>query len=116
MIPTSHPKYFKKKMSIKVAILNDGTQLLADIKEVTDGELRQYLVIKPFEIIYTPEMTLKEDGGATDSTVKKVGLKTWLEISEDDTYVLNPSTVATVCEPVADLRSMFEDLTNGRRI
>ena len=39
-------------MSIKVAILNDGTQLLADVKEVTDGEAKSFLVIKPFEIVY----------------------------------------------------------------
>ena len=40
-------------MSIKVGILNDGTQLLADIKEVTDGDQTQYMVIKPFEVVYT---------------------------------------------------------------
>ena len=103
-------------MSIKVAILNDGTQLLADLKEVLDGDNKQYMVIKPFEITYTPELILKEDNDETQSQVKKVGLKTWLEISEDDTYIVNPDTVATVCEPLADLKSMYEDLTNGRRI
>ena len=103
-------------MSIKVAILNDGTQLLADVKEVLDGETKQYLVIKPFEIVYTPEMTLVEDGQSTKSQVKKVGLKTWLEISDDDTFIINPNTVTTVCDPVSDLRSMYEDLTNGRRM
>ena len=103
-------------MSIKVAILNDGTQLLADVKEVLDGETKQYLAIKPFEIVYTTEMTLKEDKGSGQSEVKQVGLKTWLEISDDDTFIINPSTVTTVCDPVSDLRSMFEDLTNGRRI
>jgi len=105
-----------KKMSIKVAILNDGTQLLADIKEVTDGETKQFLVIKPFEIVYQSEMTLMEDNQATKSEVKKVGLKTWLEISSDDTFILNPNTVTTVCDPVSDLTAMYEDLTNGRRI
>ena len=103
-------------MSIKVAILNDGTQLLADVKEVLDGETKQYLVIKPFEIVYTPEMTLVEDGQSTKSQVKKVGLKTWLEISDDDTFIINPNTVTTVCDPVSDLKSMYEDLTNGRRM
>ena len=103
-------------MSIKVAILNDGTQLLADIKEVTDGETKNYLVIKPFEIVYTPEMTLMEDDQSTKSQVKKVGIKTWLEISEDETFIVNPHTVTTVCDPVSDLKSMYEDLTNGRRI
>tara|TARA_B100001250_G_scaffold373273_1_gene359300 strand:- start:1039 stop:1350 length:312 start_codon:yes stop_codon:yes gene_type:complete len=103
-------------MSIKVAILNDGTQVLADIKEVLDGESKQYMVIKPFEIVYTTEMTLAEDGGGGKSEVKKVGLKTWLEISEDETFIINPSTVTTVCDPVSDLRAMYEDLTNGRRI
>ena len=103
-------------MSIKVAILNDGTQLLADVKEVLDGESKQYLVIKPFEVVYTSELTLNEDGGQSKSEVKKVGLKTWLEISEDETFIINPTTVTTVCDPVSDLKSMYEDLTNGRRI
>ena len=103
-------------MSIKVAILNDGSQLLSDIKEVLDGDNKQYLFIKPFEIVYTSEMTLAEDGGGGKSEVKKVGLKTWLEISEDEQFIINPNTVTTVCDPVSDLKSMYEDLTNGRRI
>tara|TARA_B100000131_G_scaffold174158_1_gene168227 strand:+ start:58 stop:369 length:312 start_codon:yes stop_codon:yes gene_type:complete len=103
-------------MAIKVAILNDGSQLLADIKEVLDGETKQYLVIKPFQIVYTSEMTLMEEKDGHKSEVKKVGLKSWLEVSEDDTFIINPATVTTVCDPVSDLRSMYEDLTNGRRI
>ena len=55
-------------MSIKVGILNDGTQLLADIKEVTDGDQTQYMVIKPFEIVYTDTMDMQEDGTETLST------------------------------------------------
>ena len=64
-------------MSIKVGILNDGTQLLADIKEVTDGDQTQYMVIKPFEIVYTDAMEVAEDGTETLATTKKVGLNLW---------------------------------------
>ena len=103
-------------MYIKVAILNDGTQLLADVKEVTDGESKSFLVIKPFEIVYQTEMELTEEGGGGKSAVKKVGLKTWLEISNDETFIISPHTVTTVCDPVSDLVGMYEDLTNGRRI
>ena len=87
-------------MSIKVAILNDGTQLLADVKEVTDGESKSFLVIKPFEIVYQTEMELTEEGGGGKSAVKKVGLKTWLEISEDDTFIMNPNTSSTKLCPI----------------
>ena len=103
-------------MSIKVGILNDGTQLLADIKEVTDGDQTQYMVINPFEIVYTDTMDMQEDGSQTLSTTKKVGLKTWLEISDDQTFIINPNTVTTICDPVTDLKDMYEDLTRGRRI
>jgi|TARA_A200000113_G_scaffold131963_1_gene118729 hypothetical protein len=103
-------------MSIKVGILNDGTQLLADIKEVTDGDQTQYMVIKPFEIVYTDAMEVAEDGTETLATTKKVGLKTWLEISDDSTFIINPHTVTTICDPVVDLKDMYEDLTRGRRI
>ena len=103
-------------MSIKVGILNDGTQLLADIKEVTDGDQTQYMVIKPFEVVYTDTMDMHEDGSETLSTTKKVGLNTWLEISDDQTFIINPNTVTTICDPVTDLKDMYEDLTRGRRI
>tara|TARA_E500000331_G_C17171536_1_gene676341 strand:+ start:85 stop:399 length:315 start_codon:yes stop_codon:yes gene_type:complete len=102
-------------MSIKVTILNDGTQLLSDLKEVIDPTDRatQYLITKPFQIVYTPEVTLKEEKGDTESQVKKVGLKSWMDISEDSTYIINPATVTTVCEPVNDLKTMYQELTDG---
>ena len=102
-------------MSFKIALLNDGTQILSDIKEVTDGDTRQYLMIRPFEIIYTTEMKLVEENDKAGGEVKKIGLRSWMEVSEDHTYILNPNCVTTVCEPVGDLRAMYEDLTNGRR-
>ena len=86
-------------MSIKVGILNDGTQLLADIKEVTDGDQTQYMVIKPFEVVYTDTMDMHEDGSETLSTTKKVGLKTWLEISDDQTFIINPNTCLLYTSP-----------------
>ena len=102
-------------MSIKVTILNDGTQLLCDLKEVVDPSDRgtQYLVTKPFELVYTPEVRLKEENAGTESQVNKVGLKSWMDISEDSTYIINPATVTTICDPVNDLKLMYQELTNG---
>ena len=74
------------------------------------------MVIKPFEVVYTDTMEMQEDGTQTLSTTKKVGLKTWLEISDDQTFIINPNTVTTICDPVTDLKDMYEDLTRGRRI
>tara|TARA_B100000927_G_scaffold276846_1_gene257978 strand:+ start:99 stop:410 length:312 start_codon:yes stop_codon:yes gene_type:complete len=102
-------------MSVKIAVLNSGTQILADIKEVTDGDIRSYLLIKPFEIIYTTDIKFQEEKNSAGGEIKKVGLRTWMEISEDDTYIMNPSTVSVVCEPVGELREMYENLTHGRR-
>ena len=36
-----------------------------------------------------------------------------LEISEDSTYIINPATVTTICDPVNDLKLMYQELTNG---
>ena len=73
-------------------------------------------MIMPFEIVYQSEMTLMEDNESTKSEVKKVALKTWLEISNDDQFLISTNTVTTVFDPVSDLVSMYEDLTNGRSI
>jgi hypothetical protein len=99
-------------MSIKIAILSDGTQLIADIKEIHDPETKnyQYLFKKPYEVIYTPEMTLTEEAGNQNSTVKKVGLQTWIDVVAESDYLINPATVVTIADPIPDLKSMYGDL------
>ena len=36
-----------------------------------------------------------------------------MDISEDSTYIINPATVTTICDPVNDLKLMYQELTNG---
>jgi hypothetical protein len=101
-------------MSIKIAILSDGTQLISDIKEIHDPESKQYqyLFKKPYQVTYIPEMTLTEEAGAHNSTLKKVGLQTWIDVVKDTDHLVNPATVVTIAEPISDLKSMYEELLN----
>lgn len=102
-------------MSIKIAIMNDGTQVLSEIKEVTEpgGGSTQYLFNKPYEVIFTPEILLTEDENGGSTNTKRVGLKTWIEISADSFFLVNPSSVMTITEPIADLKKMYEEINNG---
>ena len=77
-------------MSIKVAILNDGTQLLADIKEVTDGESKSFLVINPFEVVYQSEMTLAEDNDSLRAVFDDY-IKPWGTIKRGDDILVSLS-------------------------
>lgn len=102
-------------MSIKVAIMNDGTQVLSEIKEVAEpgGGKTQYLFNKPYEIIYTPEILLTEDENGGNVNTKRIGLKTWIDISADNYFLVNPDTVVTITEPLPDLKKMYEEINNG---
>ena len=101
-------------MSIKVALINSD-QIIADIKEVIDpdNDSRQYLFNNPLKVILQPTMTLQEDGGQVDHTQCQVSLATWLALTNDSTFVVNPNSVQCVFEPIPDLKAMYLELQNG---
>ena len=55
-------------------------------------------------------MTLTEEAGSQESTVKKVGLQTWIDVVAESDYLINPATVVTSADPIPDLKSMYGEL------
>ena len=101
-------------MSIKVAVIG-GDQVIADIKEVIDPEndSRQYLFNNPLRVVLQPTMTLQEDASQVQENASQVSLATWQPLTNDSTFVVNPSSVQCVFEPIPDLRTMYVELQNG---
>ena len=102
-------------MSIKVAII-EGEQVIADIKELIDPEdkQRQYMFTNPFRIILQPTMTLMEEGSEEPlENTSQVSLATWQALTVDSTFIVNPNSMTTLFEPVADLKKMYQEITDA---
>ena len=102
-------------MSVKVAMIG-GEQVIADIKELIDPEdkQRQYMFTSPFRVILQPTMTLMEDGSDDGvENTSQVSLGTWQPLTVDSTFIVNPHAVTTLFEPVADLKKMYQEITDA---
>lgn len=101
-------------MSIRVAVIGND-QIIADIKELIDPEdkSRQYMFNNPYRVILQPTMMLTEDSSEDISNTSQVSLATWQPLTTDSTFIVNPSSVQTVFEPVADLKNMYRELIDA---
>ena len=101
-------------MSVRVAIIGNDS-IIADIKELIDPEdkARQYMFNNPYRVIMQPTMLLSEDAGATAENTSQVSLATWQPLTQETTFIVNPSSVQTIFEPVADLKSMYQELIDN---
>ena len=101
-------------MSIRIAIIGNDS-VIADIKELIDPEdkVRQYMFTKPFRVIMQPTMLLSEDNNETAENTSQVSLATWQPLTQETTFIVNPNSVQTIFEPVADLKKMYQELSDG---
>jgi len=101
-------------MSIRVAVIGND-KIIADIKELIDPEdkSRQYMFNNPYRVILQPTMMLTEDASEEISNTSQVSLATWQPLTTDSTFIVNPSSVQTVFEPVADLKNMYRELIDA---
>jgi hypothetical protein len=101
-------------MSVRIAIIGNDS-IIADIKELIDPEdkARQYMFTKPFRVIMQPTMLLSEDNNETAENTSQVSLATWQPLTQETTFIVNPNSVQTIFEPVADLKIMYQEVTVG---
>ena len=101
-------------MSVRVAIIGTDS-IIADIKELIDPEAkgRQYMFNNPYRVIMQPTMLLTEDAGETAENTSQVSLATWQPLTQETTFIVNPNSVQTIFEPVADLKNMYKELIDG---
>jgi hypothetical protein len=101
-------------MSVRVAVIGND-KIIADIKELVDPEdkTRQYLFNNPYRVILQPTMTLMEDSSEELANTSQVSLATWQPLTTDTSFIVNPSSVQTVFEPVADLKNMYRELIDA---
>ena len=98
-------------MSIKVAVLQSGEQIIARMKEiVSEDKPIAYLFNQPHKVVLNNQIVLSE---SKDKSSVEVTLAKWILISDEDDIPVSVNQVVTLVEPVASVKKMYEEKVNG---
>ena len=102
-------------MSIKLALLKSGEEVISDISEFRQEEtdiLVSYLFRKPYCIKIKTSEVLVEDKSKEkhESAYYK-----WMTLSKDNEIIVNKDWVVCITEPLDSIKKNYEDRMNGRR-
>ena len=98
-------------MSIKVAVLQSGEQIIAEMKEiVSEDKPIAYLFNQPHKVVLNNQIVLSE---SKDKSSVEVTLAKWILISDEDDIPVSANQVVTLVEPVASVKKMYEEKVNG---
>ena len=97
-------------MAIKLAVLQDQDQVIAEIKElVDDGKPIGYLFGNAHRIITEKEFLAESD----DERQIKITLSPWILLSADKDVLVPRHQVVTIVEPIDSLKEMYTEKING---
>ena len=97
-------------MSIKLAVLQDQDQVIAEIKElVDDGKPIGYLFGNAHRIITEKEFLAESD----DDRQIQITLSPWILLSADKDVLVPRHQVVTIVEPIDSLKEMYMEKING---
>ena len=98
-------------MSVKLAILQENEQVIAEIKElVDDGKPVGYLLKDPHRVVVNqPFLVEKVD----DDTSIQVTLTPWILLTTDKDIIIPGNHVVTIVEPLDSVKEMYLEKING---
>ena len=100
-------------MSVKLAVLKSGEQVIAEAKElVSEEKVRGYLFTRPHKVITSQPMLLTEE--SKDDNSLEVTLSPWIILSADTEVVVPTDWVVTIVEPIASVVKMYQEKTDGQ--
>ena len=102
-------------MSIQLALLKSGEEVIADIKEIRQEEtdvLVSYFFKDPYCVKIKTTQVLVED----ESRPKhELAYYKWMSLSKDDDIIVNRDWVVCISEPLDTVKKTYEERVNGRR-
>ena len=99
-------------MSIKIALLKSGEQVVTDIKELlSEDNPVGYLFKDPEKIAINKPFLGQED--VIDNSVE-VSLSSWILLSNDREMAVPTDWVVTVVDPIDSVLKMYEEKVNGK--
>ena len=103
-------------MSVKLAVLKSGEQVIADAKELVskdEEKVRGYLFTRPHKVLTAQPMLLTEE--AKDDNSLEVTLSPWIILSADTEVVVPTDWVVTVVDPIESVVKMYQEKIDGQR-
>ena len=99
-------------MTIKLALLKSGEDVIADWHELVSGDadtVAAYLAKNPYTV------TLKKTDIPIEDEPTKVGIAffPWMPLSKDKDIPVNPDWVVTLVDPVDEVKQSYEEKLNG---
>ena len=102
-------------MSIQLALLKSGEEVIADIKEIRQDEtdvLVSYLFKNPYCVKIKTTQVLVED----ESRPKhQLAYYKWMSLSNDSDIIVNKDWVVCITDPLDSVKKNYEEKMNGRR-
>ena len=102
-------------MSIQLALLKSGEEVIADIKEIRQeetDELVSYLFKKPYCVkIKTSQVLVEQE----TRQKHELAYYKWMSLSKDDDIIVNRDWVVCISEPLDTVKKNYEAKVNGRR-
>jgi len=102
-------------MSIQLALLKSGEEVIADIKEIRQeetGVLVSYLFKDPYCVKIKTTQVLVED----ESRPKhELAYYKWMSLSNDSDIIVNKDWVVCITDPLDTVKNNYEEKMNGRR-
>jgi hypothetical protein len=111
-------KILKKgeKMTIKLAILKSGEDVIADIKELVseDDKVVSYVFSNPFCVKLIEPEILTDDEKFSVSRQYNISVYPWMPLTEQKDIAVNPDWIVSIVEPATTLKKSYEEKIYGR--
>ena len=97
-------------MSIKLAVLKSGENVISDAKElIVENKICGYLFNKPHKVEFAkPILLLEEDSAPTDGELQ-ITLSPWIILTSDKNIPIPRDWIITLVEPIETLKEMYEE-------
>ena len=103
-------------MTVKLALLKSGEQVIADIMELVneDDKVVSLVFSNPYVArLLTPELLMENSVRLNDEVEHKVAFSPWIVLSQDKKVAVDPAWVITVVEPHEWIKSSYEEKMNS---
>ena len=97
-------------MSVKLAILQDNEQVIADIKELVDDSKPVGYIFNQPHRVYAEKQFLAES--EEDRSIQ-VTLSPWILLTADKEILIPRHHVVTIVEPLDSIKEMYSEKLNG---
>jgi|OM-RGC.v1.027817640 hypothetical protein len=103
-------------MTIKLAILKSGEDVIADIKELIseDEKVVSYVFTDPFSVKLIEPEILTDDDGKKINRQYSLSVYPWIPLTEQKDIAVNPDWIVSIVEPAATLKKSYEEKVYGR--